>query len=147
MGFLHILSAAPQSEAKTASRVGRAAFPKRTEVFAFPSLRLSDNEVIRQLRAGETAREALRIERQHRCVPLVPFRDKPLVHVAMALLQIGSFHRVLRHIEQKGVVEDLEVFPITVAGRLLVVVFVTLEEFARNRGRRSPQNRQQIDPV
>jgi hypothetical protein len=43
----------------------------------------------------------------------------------MTLLQIGSLHRVLRHIEQEGVVEALEIFPIAVADRLLVVVFIS----------------------
>src|SRR5690242_9754125 len=84
----------------------------------------TDAEMVGELRPGEAAREALRIERQHGGVPFVPLRDKPLVHVPVALLQIGSLHRVLRHIKQERVLEDFQVFPIAVAGRLLVVVFV-----------------------
>ena len=81
--------------------------------------------MVGEFRSGKAAREALWSERQHGRVPLVPFRDKPFADVPMALVQIGSLHRVLRHIEQEGVVEDLEILPIAVAYRLLVVVFIS----------------------
>jgi hypothetical protein len=85
-----------------------------------------------EFRSGKAAREALWIERQHGRDPLVPFPNKPFVDVPMALLQIGSLHRVLRHIEQEGVVEDLEILPIAVADRLLVVVFISGIAAAQN---------------
>jgi hypothetical protein len=81
--------------------------------------------MVGEFRSGKAAREAPWIERQHGRVPLVPFRDKPFVDVPMALLRIGSLHQVLRPIEQEGVVEDLEILPIAVADRLLVVVFIS----------------------
>src|ERR1700730_4716206 len=118
-----------------------------TTCVASPGNNSTDAEMVGELRSGKAACEALRIERQHPCVPLVPFRDKPFVQVPLALLEIGSLHRVLHHIEQEGVVEDLEVVPIAVAGRLLVVVFVAPEELALNRRRCSCQHRQQIDPL
>jgi DNA-binding MarR family transcriptional regulator/GNAT superfamily N-acetyltransferase len=81
--------------------------------------------MVGEFRSGKAAREAPWIEWQHGRIRRVPFRDKPFVDVPMALLRIGSLHRVLRHIEQEGVVEDLEILPIAVADRLLVVVFIS----------------------
>ena len=50
------------------------------------SLRLSDTEVIRQLRAGETAREALRVKRQDRFGAFLPLGNQPFLYAAVASL-------------------------------------------------------------
>ena len=81
--------------------------------------------MVGEFRPGKAGRKALRIERQHCRIPLVPLRDQPIIDVAMPFLEVSAFHRILDHVEQKGVVEDLEVFPVAVARRLLVGVFVT----------------------
>src|SRR5262252_3574902 len=73
--------------------------------------------MVGELRAGKAAREAVRIEWQYRRVLLVPFSDEPLIDVAVALLRVYPLHRIFSNIEQKGVVEDLEVLPIAVAPR------------------------------
>src|SRR6516164_7730314 len=65
--------------------------------------------------------EAVRAERQHRRVPFVPLRDEPFTDAPVALFQVFSLHRIPSDIEQKGVVQDLEVLPVAVAPRLLVV--------------------------
>jgi len=50
--------------------------------------------MVGKLGAGEAECEALRIERQHRRVPLVPVRDQPVVDLAVPLLEVGA-HRFL----------------------------------------------------
>jgi hypothetical protein len=58
-----------------------------------------DAEMICELGSGEAGRKALRVERQHSRVPLVPLRDQPVIDIAMPLLEVGALHRVLDHIE------------------------------------------------
>jgi hypothetical protein len=91
--------------------------------------------MVGELCPGKAERKALRIERQHRRVPLVPLRDQPIVDGAVPRLEVRAVHRILDHIEEEGVVEDLEVFPIAVARRLLIGVFVAPEQLTWRRCR------------
>ena len=90
-------------------------------------------KMVSKLGTSEPTGEAARIERQHCRVPFVPLRDEPFIDAAVPLFQVCSLHRITNDIEQKGVVEDLQVLPIAVARGLLVVVFVAPEQLASDR--------------
>src|SRR5215469_16395461 len=76
-----------------------------------------DTEMVGKLSPSEAIGKALRVERQHGRVPCVPLRDQPIIDVAMPVLEVRSLHRILDHVEKKGVVEDLEVFPVAISCR------------------------------
>src|SRR5215831_9645402 len=82
---------------------------------------------------GKAGRKALRIKWQHCRVPLVPLCDQPVIDTAIPVLEVSALHRVLDHIEEEGVVEDLEIFPVAVARCLLIGVFVAPVQSARHR--------------
>jgi hypothetical protein len=52
---------------------------------------------------------------------------------AMPLLEVGLLCEIPHHVEQEGVVEDVEVIPVAVAGCLLIGVFVASEQLTWRR--------------
>src|SRR6266849_3034028 len=98
----------------------------------FTSIAALDPEMVGEVCTGETACEAVRVERQHGRIPLLPLCDEPVVNVLVAFLQICAFHRIMGYIEQEGVIEDLEIFPVAVTRGLLVIVLVAPEQLARH---------------
>src|ERR1700680_2614366 len=71
---------------------------------------------------------------QHGCVPFVPLRHYSVINILMPLLQIGALHRVLNDIEEKRVVEDLQILVVAVSRRTLSIGLITPEQLALNWG-------------
>src|SRR5262245_35231333 len=78
--------------------------------------------------AGEIFRKAGCSLRQHLGVPVVPGGDELVVEVLAALLHVGALKGILDNIEEKSVVENLEIFPVTDASRVLPEGFVAPEQ-------------------
>ena len=77
--------------------------------------------MVGQLTAGKVRGRALIYLRQHGCVPRIPLRCNPVVNIFPARLQVGPLHGVIGDIEEKCVVEDLQIFKVTVSrGTLLI---------------------------
>src|SRR4051794_28058721 len=106
----------------------RGELPARAGCSTPPTMLAGDPEMVGKLGPGEAQGKALRVERPHRSVPVLPFGDETLVDVGMAILEVGTLHRILHDIEQERIVEDLEVLPVAVADRPLSVVLVAPEE-------------------
>src|SRR5215472_6421770 len=104
-------------------------------------------DMVGQLRGGEHLAETARNLRQHRGIPGGPLRYQAIEHVLVPLLQVGSFARVCRDIEQKRVAADFEILEIAVTRGLLRVGLVAPEQLARLRGTLSGQYRKQAEPV
>ena len=85
--------------------------------------------------------------RQHGGVPLVPIRRYPVKNVLTALLQVGTLHRVLDNIEEKCVVEDLQILVVAVSRRALCIRLIAPEELALDRSCVSGEHRQQVDAI
>ena len=104
----------------------------------FPLRELGANQpdvranVVGELIAGEVAGGACINFRQHGCVPCVPLRHDSVIDIFAALLQVGTLHRVLNDIEEKRVVEDLQILVVAVSRRSLRVRLVTPEQLAHD---------------
>ena len=90
-------------------------------------------EVIGKFLTGEAVGKALLDFRQHTGIPLVPFADESTIDVAVPILQVGTFQRILSYIEEERVFQNLEELVIAVACRPLGIRLVTPEQFARER--------------
>ncbi len=91
--------------------------------------------MVGKLATGEVIREAFINLRQHGCVPGVPFRRHSVINIFTPLLQIGALHRVLHYIEEKRVVEDLQILVVAVSRRALRIRLIAPEQLALDRRR------------
>src|SRR5260370_39580771 len=94
--------------------------------------------------AIEAVRETFLDLRQDGSAPVVPFADQALIHVLLAVLEIGALQRVFHNVEEERIVEDFEEFVIAIADRPLRVRLVAPEQLTRNRGGTLSQHRQEI---
>jgi hypothetical protein len=83
--------------------------------------------VVGELRAGVDLDKALSELRKHRGVPGMPFGDQLVVDILAAVLEVAALERILDHVEQKGVVENLQELVIADAGGALPVRLVAPE--------------------
>src|SRR5258708_9061960 len=83
--------------------------------------------------AIEAVRETFLDLRQHGSAPIIPFADQALIHVLLAVLEIGALQRVFHNVEEERIVEDFEEFGIALADRPLRVRLVSPGPLTRNR--------------
>ncbi len=93
--------------------------------------------MVGKLTAGEVGSRALIHLRQHGCVPRIPLRRNPVVNILPPRLQIGPLHRVVGDIEEKCVVEDLQILEVAVSRGALLVGLIAPEQLAFKREPRS----------
>src|SRR5580700_1812583 len=91
---------------------------------------LRSTDVVGELISGEIVRVTFANFRQHGCVPFVPLRHYPAVYFLAAYFQVGALHWVLSHIEEKRVVEDLQILVVPVSGCSLCIRLISPKQLA-----------------
>src|SRR4029077_6476518 len=87
--------------------------------------------MIGKLFRGESMRVALLYFGQHGRIPLKPRARQLLIDVRMAIFEVRALQRIIDDIEQKSILQDLEKFIVSIAGRSLGVCLVSPEQLAR----------------
>src|SRR5947209_18399250 len=103
--------------------------------------------MIGELFARKVAGEAFVNFGKHGCIPREPLGDNAVVSIFVPLLEIGAFHGIVNHVEEKLVLEDLEEFPVAVTRGALGIGLVAPEEFAGNNGGALFEHGQMYDAV
>src|SRR5215468_6579702 len=104
-------------------------------------------DVVRPAIRVVPARITIRHLWKHRCIPGEPFLGKALVHIAVPVFQVRTFHRIVGDVEQERVLANLQVLEIAVTHRTLGVRLVTPEESPRYGSADTSKHRQEVHPV
>ena len=104
-------------------------------------------DVVRPAIRVVPARITIRHLWKHRCIPGEPFLGKALVHIAVPVFQVRTFHRIVGDVEQERVLANLQVLQVTVAHRTLRVCLVAPEEPPRHRRPVGSEHRKQVHAV